>query len=172
MKAELLAKLMPSSLDISAFGSKNHNAITSEDILIKLSYSKLSDNELNFILAKFLNDDKSRSSVYKELIKEVHYKFKKKGENHLVCRYVEVAIMECIMTTCPFCKGTGFNVFKTSISKCPHCNDGQFIYDDDVRANLIGIKKNKFIKNKKKYEDIIHLLRDIENNALSKIGDN
>jgi len=169
MKTELLAKLMPSSLDISTYGSKNHNAITTEDILIKLSYSKLTENEYNFILAKFLNDDSCRSSVYKNLIKEVHEEFGKEGVNHLVCRFVEVAIMECILTRCPFCNGTGFNVFKTTISKCPHCNNGEFIYDDNVRANLIGITLKKFKKERNKYDRVLELLNEIEINALSKI---
>jgi len=177
MKCELLAKLMPSSLDVSNYGSKSNDSITSEDILIKLSYSKLNDSELNFLLAKFLDDLNCRSSLYKDLLNKVIVLFKKEGENDLVCeggndlvcRYVDVAIMESIMVSCPFCNGTGFNIFNHSIDKCYHCSDGVFIYSDNVRADLIGVKKNKFLK--KKYEKIMEELVELEQSALSKIGD-
>jgi len=165
MKAELLALMYPSSCDLESIGSKNHNAITSDDINIKLSYSKITDAELNFLLAKFLDDGKCRSELFwglygfvKEIINEKYAK-----------RYLEVAIMERVMSACPFCNGTGVMIFKDKIETCSHCKEGNFIYSDGVVANLIGIKPQKF--KKKVYNEIINKLIDLESSALQKIGD-
>jgi hypothetical protein len=165
MKAELLALMYPSSCDLESIGSKNHNAVTSDDINIKLAYSKINDMELNLLLAKFLDDDRCRSELFwklydssKEIVGDKYAK-----------KYLEIAIMERIMTTCPFCNGTGVMIFKNKIETCSHCKEGNFIYSDDVVANLIGIKPQKF--KKKAYNKIINKLMDIEDSALSKIGD-
>jgi DnaJ-class molecular chaperone len=71
------------------------------------------------------------------------------------------------------CQGTGYLKTTDSIDKCPHCDGtGEFIYDDQVRSSIMGVKKNYFMKYKKEYESIIEKINTIENSALSKIGDN
>ena len=57
MKAELLAKLLPSSCDMSSTRSKSNDSITSEDVLIKISYARLNNNELYYVLSKFLESN-------------------------------------------------------------------------------------------------------------------
>jgi hypothetical protein len=53
-----------------------------------------------------------------------------------------------------------------------HCDGtGQFIYDDDNRPEFMGIEKEKFMKFKKSYMEMLNMIRDIELSALSKIGD-
>ena len=165
MKVELLALMFPSSCDLESIGSKNHNAVTSDDINIKLSYSKITDAELNLLLAKFLDDSKCRSELFWGLYDFV------KGiiDEKYAKRYLEVAIMERVMSACPFCNGTGVMIFKDKIETCSHCKEGNFIYSNDVVANLIGIKPQKL--KKKAYNEIINKLMDIEDSALSKIGD-
>jgi hypothetical protein len=164
MKIDLLAKLLPQSASLSK-GSKVNDAITSDDINIKLSYSKITDAELNFILAKFLDDDRCKSKLFWEL-----YDFSKENiEEKYAKKYLEVAIMERIMVICPFCGGTGVMIFKDTIETCSHCKEGNFIYSDQVLASLIGIKPQKF--KKKAYNKIINKLMDIEDSALQKIGD-
>tara|TARA_R100000656_G_C3921917_1_gene123063 strand:- start:38 stop:541 length:504 start_codon:yes stop_codon:yes gene_type:complete len=166
MRAELLAKLLPKSSDLENIGGVNHNAITSDDINIRLSYSKITDSELNLLLAKFLDDEQHRSNLFWELYKFAKEVVGKKNGR----KYLEVAIMERIMTACPFCNGTGITIFKDKIDKCHHCREGTFIYSDEVISSLIGIKKKNF--EKKKYNEIINKLINLEHSALSKIGAN
>jgi hypothetical protein len=73
------------------------------------------------------------------------------------------------MQSCPFCNGTGIIIFKNHVDKCSHCYQGNFIFTNNVRSELIGIKEKKFEKGL--YEGIINELKNIEHNALSKIGD-
>jgi hypothetical protein len=83
MKIDLLAKLLPQSASLSK-GSKVNDAITSDDINIKLSYSKITDAELNFILAKFLDDDLA------SLIGIKPQKFKKKAYNKIINKLMDI----------------------------------------------------------------------------------
>ena len=166
MIAELLYLLYPRSISLETVGSKAHDSITSDDINVKLAYSKVNNVELNLIFAKFLDNDECKSRLFWEL-----YDFVKEIiDEKYARRYLEVAITERILVCCPFCNGTGVMIFKEKVESCPHCTkEGNFIYSDDVVANLIGIKPQKF--KKKKYNEIINKLMDIENSALSKIGD-
>ena len=55
IKAEMLSKMLPKSLDMSSVGSgKSHNAITPQDIAVILSYSNLNQNQTDFLLMKYL----------------------------------------------------------------------------------------------------------------------
>ena len=64
-------------------------------------------------------------------------------------------------------------VIKTtsSIDNCIHCNEGMFVYDDQVRSHMMKISKKVFLKYKKQYNQIIEKINQIEISALSKIGD-
>jgi hypothetical protein len=177
VKAELLSVLLPSSADLSTTRGKAHNTLTSDDINIRLSYSNLTNSEMNFLLAKFLDDTSSRSKLFYSLYNKIVEFCEKEGENNLVCKeklllkYIDTAILESIMESCPFCNGTGIIVFKHKLDKCNHCHQGKFIFTDAVRADLIGLKKGKFEKNKGIYKKITEELINIEYSALSKIGD-
>lgn len=172
MKAELLAKLLPSSCDLSSTRSKSHDSITSEDVLLKLSYARLTNNELYYVLSKFLDDDSSRGKIYFNLVKELEILFGVDDDlvsNDLVSNYVQAGITESIITKCPFCNGTGVLLFKNSVENCPHCNEGNFIYTDLIRSSFVGVKEKDF--NKEKYKIIMEKLIDIEISALDKLGD-
>tara|TARA_R100001460_G_scaffold48747_2_gene86895 strand:+ start:16625 stop:17149 length:525 start_codon:yes stop_codon:yes gene_type:complete len=172
MKLETLKKLTPSSPELSGKRSKVHNAISTEDVLLKLSYSKLTNKETDFIIGKYLNDDESLKQFYKIFIKELENKYSfKRGEKNLVCDIVKACLIECTLIKCPFCSGRGFYKLKNNIRKCDHCADGDFIYTNVVRANLTKIPINKFQKFKNKYERILSMIQDVESDALEKIGD-
>lgn len=172
MKVETLKKLTPSSPELSGKRSKVHNSITTEDVLLKLSYSKLSNKETDFILGKYLNDDDSLKKFYEMFIKDLkNEKHNKKGEINLVCDIVKACLIECTLIKCPFCSGRGFYKLKNNIKSCDHCVDGDFIYTDIVRANLTKMSIGKFKKLKKKYEGILSMIQNVEADALEKIGD-
>ena len=123
---------------------------------------------------KYINDRSSESSLFDELFDEVCEIFLKKEvpkEKGMIRKFLNTAIIECCMEKCVFCNGTGYIKTSNSIDKCPHCNQGNFIYDNNVRATIMGVKKNYFIKYKKEYEEIINKINSIEISALSKIGD-
>jgi len=93
-------------------------------------------------------------------------------DRFLMRHLINLALREVIMTVCPFCQGRGVVKSKDSIIKCQHCaGSGQFIYDDDNRPEFMGIEKEKFMKFKKSYMEMLNMIRDIELSALSKIGD-
>jgi len=65
MKVELLSTLLPKSLDMSSVGtSKSHDAITPQDIAVILSYSRLSENQTNYLLMKYLNDHSAMNRLF------------------------------------------------------------------------------------------------------------
>ena len=169
MKAELLAKLLPSTCDMSSTRSKSNDAITSEDVLIKLSYARLNNNELYYVLSKFLDDESSRGKMYYNIIEELKYIFNNEENNELVSKYIQACITESIIVKCPFCNGTGVLLFNDLAEKCKHCNKGDFIYNNFIRASFVGIKENSFQKDK--YKKIMEKLQDIEISALDKLGD-
>ena len=68
MKLDLLALLLPKSLDMSGIGSgKSNDTVTPQDIAVILAYAKLSNDELNLLMAKFLEDDSARKSLAKSV---------------------------------------------------------------------------------------------------------
>ena len=142
------------------------------DVLLKLSYARLNNNELYYVLSKFLDDDSSRGKIYFNLVKELEILFGVNDDlvsNDLVSNYVQAGITESIITKCPFCNGTGVLLFKNSVENCPHCNEGNFIYTDLIRSSFVGVKEKDF--NKEKYKIIMEKLIDIEISALDKLGD-
>jgi RecJ-like exonuclease len=77
-----------------------------------------------------------------------------------------------MLTVCPFCHGRGVIKTKNSIEKCYHCEGtGQFIYDDDNRPEFLGMKKEEYMDYKKPYIEVLEMVKNIEINALAKIGD-
>jgi hypothetical protein len=46
-----------------------------------------------------------------------------------------------------------------------------FVFTEKVKIEIIGIKKNQFKQIKEKYKKIMSMIQDLENSALSKIGD-
>ena len=48
---------------------------------------------------------------------------------------------------------------------------GQFIYDDDNRPEFLGMKKEEYMDYKKPYIETLEMVKNIEINALAKIGD-
>ncbi len=172
MKVETLKKLTPSSPELSGKRSKVHNAISTEDVLLKLSYSKLTNKEMDFILGKYLNDDESLKKFYEIFMEDLHNQnMHKRGEINLVCDIVKACLIECTLIKCPFCSGRGFYKLKNNIKSCDHCIDGDFVYTDIVRANLTKMSIVKFKKIKDRYENILSMIQNVENDALEKIGD-
>ena len=169
MKAELLAKLLPSSCDMSSIRSKSNDSITSEDVLIKISYARLNNNELYYVLSKFLDDESSRGKMYYNLIEDLKPVFNNQESNELVSKYVQAGITESIIIKCPFCNGTGVLLFKTSVENCLHCKQGDFIYNNLIRSSFVGVKEKDF--DKEKYKKVMEKLQDIEISALDKLGD-
>ena len=175
MNKELLTLLFPSSVDMSGIGSgKSNDSITTEDVLIQLSYSNLTQEELNLLLAKFLDDNAAKSSLYykiyddsRELFNETELDITK----DVLQKVVDCAIIECILDACPVCKGIGYVVFDKIMEDCNHCYKGKFTWDDFSRSSVMNIDKNMYIKVKKQYFEIINILNKIEFNALEKIGD-
>jgi|TARA_Y100000401_G_C8301803_1_gene214564 hypothetical protein len=172
MKLETLKKLTPSSPDLTGKKSKVNNALSTEDVLMKLSFCKLTSQELDFVVGKYLDNNECLSNFYQLLVINI-YKDKEfdEGDKDLVCNLVKCCIIECTVTKCVFCSGRGFYKNKDGIEKCTHCNDGDFIYDDNVRANLLNLNKKKYKTIKSKYEKILEMIQNIELEALEKIGD-
>tara|TARA_R100001369_G_scaffold92315_1_gene136712 strand:- start:1060 stop:1590 length:531 start_codon:yes stop_codon:yes gene_type:complete len=175
MNKELLTLLFPSSVDMGSIGSgKSNDSITVEDVLVKLSYSKLTTEELNFLLAKFLDDNSARSSLYHKIYDDAFVLFEGTEldiTKDVLQKVVDCAIIECILDACPICKGTGFLVFDKSVEECTHCHKGKFSWNDFSRHNVMGIDKNTYVKVRKQYSEIISILNNLECTALEKIGD-
>jgi RecJ-like exonuclease len=93
-------------------------------------------------------------------------------DKYLIRHFINLALREVILTVCPFCHGRGVIKTKNSIDKCYHCEGtGQFIYDDDNRPEFLGIDKEEYKKFKKPYMETLNFVKNIEINALAKIGD-
>ena len=174
MKAELLSKL---SLRTQSFekGSVHHGAVTPEDINIMLGYSDLDKKEYSFLMMKFVNDTSARDDLFYELYDDViGFLINKKltKGKWIIRKLINMAILESCIDKCMFCSGTGFIKTETSMDKCPHCHKGAFLWNDDqVRSELLGMKKQDFTKYKKQYEQILNKIAEIELSALQKIGD-
>ena len=172
MKIELLTRLLPKSVNYETTGSKNHNAITPEDINTIMSYCRLTDKETAMILVRFLGDNTYRSKLYNSFYKEAAPLFIVDEIKESVIRnIVDCAFLETAFTRCPFCNGVGYRVSLNEIEDCLHCNDGVFVFTEKVKIEIIGIKKNQFKQIKEKYKKIMSMIQDLENSALSKIGD-
>tara|TARA_B100001769_G_C21798719_1_gene434951 strand:+ start:35 stop:589 length:555 start_codon:yes stop_codon:yes gene_type:complete len=175
IKAEMLSKMLPKSLDMSSVGSgKSHNAITPEDISVILSYSNLTQNQTDFLLMKYLSDYSAMNRLFshfyakaEEIFEDIKFKHPKKTLEKIV----NCAILECVMTSCPVCNGVGYTTFNKTIEKCRHCNEGVFIYDDFTRCQIMTIKKATYGKIRRGYKEIMEMFYDLEQVSLSKIGD-
>ena len=178
MKADLLALLTSKSPSFET-RSANHDAITSEDISHFLGTRGLDSNEYNFLIAKYTDNSFSKGLVFDGIYEDVCDIFMKhispddiKENKCPISSFVNLALRETIITTCPFCQGRGVNKNKNSIDKCYHCKgSGQFIYDDDNRPEFLGIDKEEYKKFKKPYMETLEFVKNIEINALAKIGD-
>ena len=178
VKAELLTLLTAKSMNYE-ISSTNHNAITSEDIAHFLGTKNLKDVEYDFLMAKYTDDNYSRSLVFHEIYQDFCTIFMKyvdvdvlKKDRHLIRNFVNLALREVIYPNCFMCQGRGTIANGNSIEKCQHCDGtGQFIYDDDNRPEFLGYKKEEYMKLKKPYLEILELVKNIEINALYKIGD-
>ena len=158
MKAELLSKLLPKSLDMSGIGSgKSHDAITPQDISVILSYSKLTQNQTDFLLMKYLNDNTALQRLFKH--------------SETLEKIVKCAMLENVMGACPFCQGVGYTTFDKVIEDCNHCNKGVFIYDDRTKCSIMDLQETEYRKISKGYKQISQMIYDLEQDSLSKIGD-
>jgi len=178
MKADLLALLTSKSPSFE-IRSANHDSITSEDISHFLGTRGLDSREYDLLMAKYCDNTYSKSLVFDDIYEDVCSIFLKsisveelKKDKYLIRNFVNLALREVIITVCPFCKGQGVVKTKDSIDKCYHCEGtGQFIYDDDNRPEFLGIDKEEYKKFKKPYMETLELVKNIEINALAKIGD-
>jgi len=172
MKIELLAKLLPKSVNLESIGSKNHNAITSDEINIIMSYCGLTNREAAMILFRFLGDTNQRSSLYDSFYAKAIKIFEEDKISRKVVRsLVDCAFLETACTRCPFCNGVGHTVYLNKIEDCPHCNEGVFVFTEKAKLHLTGLKKGQFKQIQEKYKDIMSMIQDLENSALAKIGD-
>tara|TARA_R110000796_G_scaffold24798_3_gene70385 strand:+ start:5132 stop:5659 length:528 start_codon:yes stop_codon:yes gene_type:complete len=174
MKLEMLTLLLPKTVDMTAIGmGKSHDSVTAEDINTALSYANLTKDEVAIIMAKFLNDNQSRSDLFYSFYLDALDIFEdvklKKGSN-TIRTIIDCCLVESLLQACPFCNGVGQNVFNNTIEKCNHCKEGMFIFDDDSRMIMIGLDKAGFLSIKKGYTLIMSRLRDLEDSALEKLN--
>lgn len=169
MNKELLSILVPksASMEISSHGN---DSITPEDVNLILSYSNLNKEEYDFLLMKFVHETSSENLFYKSILEYYKEKFIDIDQEDL-SKLVNLAILECCNPTCMICNGTGNLITMNSVSVCPHCNDGIFNFNDDVRPQLLRMKKQTYMFYKNRLEKMIEHIRNIETSALSKIGD-
>ena len=178
MKAELLSLLTAKSMKYE-ISSGNHDAITSEDIAHFLGSRGLDNREYDFLMAKYTENDYARALLFDDIYEEVCSIFLKyidasklREDRYIVRHFINLALREVIYPHCFVCQGRGTVVAGDRIQKCQHCDGtGQFIYDDDNRPEFLGYKKEEYMKLKKPYLEILELVKNIEINALSKIGD-
>jgi len=174
MKLEMLTLLLPKTVDMTAIGmGKSHDSVTAEDINTALSYSNLSKDEVAIIMAKFLNDNQSRSDLFYSFYMDALDVFKgvkfPKGEN-TIKTIIDCCLVESLLQACPFCNGVGHHVFNNTIQKCNHCQDGLFEFNDNSRMMIMGLDKPMFDLIKKGYNEIIQRLKDLEDSALEKLN--
>ena len=178
MKLEMLTLLLPKTVDLTAIGmGKSHDSVTAEDINTALSYANLTKDEVAFIMAKFLNDNQSRSDLFNsfyldalDTFKNTHPRKNFRQYKMWVRTIIDCCLIESLLQACPFCNGVGENVFNNTIEKCNHCKEGKFIFDDDSRMIMIGLDKAGFLSIKKGYTLIMSRLRDLEDSALEKLN--
>ena len=178
MKANLLALLTSKSPSFET-RSANHDAITSEDISHFLGTRNLDSREYDLLMAKYCDNSYSKSLVFDNIYQDVFDIFIKtipaselKKDRYLLRGFINLALREIILTVCPFCHGQGVVKTKGSIDKCYHCEStGQFIYDKDNRPEFLGIDKQEYKKYEKPYMETLEMVKNIEINALAKIGD-
>ena len=174
MKLEMLTLLLPKTVDMTAIGmGKSHDSVTAEDINTALSYANLTKDEVAIIMAKFLNDNQSRSDLFYSFYLDaldIFEDVKLKKGNNTIRTIIDCCLVESLLQACPFCNGVGQNVFNNTIEKCNHCKEGMFIFDDDSRMIMIGLDKAGFLSIKKGYTLIMSRLRDLEDSALEKLN--
>jgi|TARA_A100001011_G_C14290285_1_gene835860 hypothetical protein len=178
MKADLLSLLTAKSMSYE-LSSGNHDAVTSQDISHFLGTRGLDNREYDLLMAKYTDNSYARSMVFDDIYEEVCDIFLKyisadqiRKDKYLIRHFINLALREVILTVCPFCHGRGVIKTKNSIDKCYHCEGtGQFIYDDDNRPEFLGIDKEEYKKFKKPYMETLNFVKNIEINALAKIGD-
>tara|TARA_R110000803_G_scaffold56556_2_gene113912 strand:- start:902 stop:1429 length:528 start_codon:yes stop_codon:yes gene_type:complete len=174
MKLEMLTLLLPKTVDLTAIGmGKSHDSVTAEDINTALSYANLTKDEVAIIMAKFLNDNQSRSDLFYSFYLDaldIFEDVKLKKGNNTIRTIIDCCLVESLLQACPFCNGVGQNVFNNTIEKCNHCKEGMFIFDDDSRMIMIGLDKAGFLSIKKGYTLIMSRLRDLEDSALEKLN--
>lgn len=170
----MLTLLLPKTVDMTAIGmGKSHDSVTAEDINTALSYANLTKDEVAIIMAKFLNDNQSRSDLFYSFYLDaldIFEDVKLKKGNNTIRTIIDCCLVESLLQACPFCNGVGQNVFNNTIEKCNHCKEGMFIFDDDSRMIMIGLDKAGFLSIKKGYTLIMSRLRDLEDSALEKLN--
>tara|TARA_R100000329_G_scaffold9549_4_gene10840 strand:- start:1297 stop:1830 length:534 start_codon:yes stop_codon:yes gene_type:complete len=176
MKLEILSILFPKSIDMNGIGtSKSHDSVSASDIQTILAYNGLKNYEVNIILAKYFDDDGAKKNLREYISHSFFLKFKLWEEvddmdEELISSVVSCSFMESTMHTCPFCNGVGSIILSNSITKCNHCVDGVFIFDDVVRKSIMRIDDKTYKKIKHLYEDAMKKIIDIEMTALAKLG--
>ena len=178
MKADLLSLLTAKSMNYE-ISSGNHDAVTPEDIAHFLGTRDLDSAEYELLLAKYTDDNHSRSMLFDYIYEDccsIFLKYLKpkqlSQDKFLMRNYINLALREVLYPNCPFCQGRGTIITGSSITKCQHCEgSGQFIYNDDNRPQFLGYKKQEFMELKKPYIEMLEMVKNIEINALSKIGD-
>ena len=173
IKPELLKLLTPSSPKLELSG-KTHDSISTEDINALLGFSKLTNLEYAILVHKYINEnlnDDFYRSLKTHVLKDLKQNTKFKLDNEIkLDDLLHLAIIELTVTKCWVCKGTGFLIHLNSLSKCPHCDNGDYIYNDVVRTAILKIKRNEYYKINKLYKYILDFVTEIEYSALSKIS--
>ena len=178
MKADILSILTAKAMNLE-LPSRNNDAITSSDIAHFLGTKNLDNREYDMLIAKYTDNDYARSMLFDDIYEDscsIFLKYMKPKElledRFLMRHLINLALREVIMTVCPFCQGRGVVKSKDSITKCQHCaGSGQFIYDDDNRPEFLGFTKDEYLELKKPYMEMLEMVKNIEINALAKIGD-
>jgi hypothetical protein len=193
MNLELLTLLLPKSPDLEV-KSISHDALTPQDISHFLANRNLTNEEYTLIMSKFIQDEYAMSELYKtmreitvvlfaeryrytdedctEFLGKMNIKTNEYILNlNFIEKFTKMAVAESIFKSCLVCKGTGKEAGENTIVKCSHCEGtGQFIYNDINRPHMMMIKKSVFKKYKHIYQKILDRVIEIEEKALSKLG--
>jgi len=178
IKADLLSLLTAKSMSLE-IGSRSHDAITSEDIAHFLGTRGLDNREYDFLIAKYTDNNYARSLVFDDIYQDccnIFLKYIKPKEllqdRYLMRHLINLTLREVIYPHCFICQGRGTVASGDSIQQCQHCEgSGQFIYNDDNRPEFLNMKKKDYMHLKKPYLEMLEFIKNIEINALAKIGD-
>jgi hypothetical protein len=178
MKVELLTLLTAKSMNYE-LSSGNHDAITAEDISHFLGTKNLDNREYDFLMAKYTDNNYARALVFDDIYEDACNIFLKHvdakellQDKFLVRHFINLTLRETMYPNCFICQGRGTIIVGDSIQQCGHCEgSGQFIYNDDNRPEFLNMSKDEYLKFKKPYLELLEFVKNIEINALGKIGD-
>ena len=131
------------------------------------------------LMAKYTDNNYARSMLFDDIYQDccsIFLKYIKPKEllqdRYLMRHLINLALREVIYPHCFVCQGRGTIASGDSIQQCQHCEgSGQFNYNDENRPEFLNMKKKDYMHLKKPYLEMLEFVKNIEINALAKIGD-